>query len=133
MPENGNISNMKISELMTREALVVTKDIPVDRMIQLFAKHEITGAPVIDAQGEMVGVVSLTDVYRKSEVSTVADIMTHLLICAEESDDIEVAADLMVNHGIHRVVVTRDGKVTGVITAGDLIKEFRNRLKAAPR
>ena len=124
---------MKISELMTPEALVVTKDIPVKRMIQLFAKHEITGAPVIDAKGEMVGVVSLTDVYRTSEASTVADIMTQLLICAEESDDIDVAADLMVNHGIHRVVVTRDGKVTGVITAGDLIKEFRDRLKAASR
>lgn len=118
---------------MTLEALVVTKDIPVKRMIQLFAKHEITGAPVIDAKGEMVGVVSLTDVYRTSEASTVADIMTQLLICAEESDDIDVAADLMVNHGIHRVVVTRDGKVTGVITAGDLIKEFRDRLKAASR
>lgn len=121
---------MKIQELMTREALVVSAGTTIDRMMKLFAKHEITGAPVIDSNGEMVGLVSMTDLYRQKDASRVSDIMTKLLICAEEADDIEVAADLMVNHGIHRVVVTNQGKVTGVLTSGDLIREFRNRLRA---
>jgi CBS domain-containing protein len=148
---------MKISELMTKEALVIKDSVPTDRMAKLFAKHEISGAPVINDQGDLVGVVSVADLSRgkkgssagksdyylnpswgtvtvekeTSDTVTVKDIMTNLIICAEEDDDIEVAADHMVNHGIHRVIVTRENKVVGVITSSDLVREFRNRMKAA--
>jgi len=151
---------MKISELMTKEALVIKASVPVDRMTKLFAKHEITGAPVIDESGDLIGVVSMSDMARKTEgerqdkheyylnpswgaipthsheeaqSKTVGDIMTNLIIYAEEDDDIEVAADLMVNHGIHRVVVTKNNKVVGVISSSDLVREFRDRIRAAKR
>lgn len=146
---------MNISELMSKEALVIQDSIPVHRMAQLFAKHEITGAPVINEHGKLVGVVSMSDLWRKRggsdgkhdyylnpswgsvdlpdghEETKVSDIMTNLIICADEDDDIERAADLMVIHGIHRVVVTKDEKVVGVITSTDLVREFRDRMKAA--
>lgn len=148
---------MKISELMTKEALVIKQDVPTERMAKLFLKHQITGAPVIDKDGELVGVVSMSDLGRRRledmqnktdyylnpswgtvavtedehEERLVKDIMTNLIICAEEDDDIEHAADLMVNHGIHRVVVTKNDKVTGVITSSDLVREFRDRMRSA--
>ena len=148
---------MKISELMTKEAMVIRDSVPIQKMAKLFRKHEITGAPVIDDDGELVGVVSMTDLARRRteqlaeaegsdyylnpswgtvhlpetdpSEELVRDIMTCLIICAEEDDDIERAADLMVNHGIHRVVVTKNDKVTGVITSSDLVREFRDRLR----
>lgn len=146
---------MKISQIMTREALVIQENTTVERMVELFAKHQISGAPVIDEDGELVGVVSLSDLSRnKSKINSseyykaptwtqanqsvdgqeqklVGDIMTQLIICAEEDEPIEVAADLIVNHGIHRVIVTRQEKVVGVVSSGDLVKEFRNRLRSA--
>ena len=147
---------MKISELMSKVALVVQSDVSVARMAQLFAKHQISGAPVIDHEGHLVGVVSLSDLAKSSkaaqkhhadyylnaswgdvhwhhdeaETLKVSDIMTHTIISAEVDDDIERAADLLVNHGIHRVVITRGKQVAGVITTSDLVKEFRRRLRS---
>ena len=146
---------MKVEDLMSKEVLVVREDTPVDRMIKLFRKHEITGAPVIDASQHLKGVVSLSDLFRAEKShdshefylnpswsmvphhhdseysSTVKDIMTKLVIQVDADDDIERACDLMVDLGIHRLVVTRAGKVAGNISSGDLVREFRNRLKAA--
>lgn len=146
---------MKVEKLMSKEVMVVQEDTPVDRMIKLFRKHDITGAPVINEEGELKGVVSLSDLFRaekghdshefylnpswssvphheeKEYNSTVKDIMTKLVIHVEADDDIERACDLMVDLGIHRLVVTREGKVVGNISSGDLVREFRDRLKAA--
>jgi CBS domain-containing protein len=148
---------MKIEELMSKEVMVVQEDTPVKRMLKLFAKHDITGAPVINESGELKGVVSLSDLFRTGaakdshefylnpswssvpheehaeSTAKVADIMTHLVIFVEADDDIERACDLMTNHGIHRIVVTHDGKVVGMISSGDLVREFRDRLKAAKK
>lgn len=146
---------MKISEIMTKKVLVIRQETKVERMLELFSKHELTGAPVIDAEGNMMGVVSLTDLRHRTKPDEkrqssgfyvnqswgvvdlepeekdelVEDIMTNLIICAEEDDHIERAADLMTCHAIHRVVVTKQGVVTGIITSGDLVKEFRRRLR----
>lgn len=147
---------MKIREIMTKVALVVQEATPLERMIHLFSKHEITGAPVINKDGELIGVVSFSDLSRQGRKKdphnhdfylnaswgtvpseeaplpseTVADIMTHLVISAEADEDIDRAADLLVNHGIHRVVVTKDGHVVGMVSSNDLVREFRDRLKA---
>lgn len=147
---------MKVEQLMSKEVLVVREDTTVERMLQLFKKHDITGAPVINEHRELKGVVSLSDTYRarkkhdeshefylnpswstvpheevSEDGSTVGDIMTHLVIFVEADDDIERACDLMVMHGIHRIVVTSEGKVVGVISSADLVREFRDRLRAA--
>ena len=147
---------MKVENLMSKEVMVVRENTPVDRMIKLFRKHEITGAPVIDESQKLKGVVSLSDLFRAEQShdshefylnpswsmvphedveseysSTVKDIMTKLVIHVEADDDIEKACDLMVDLGIHRLVVTRGEKVVGIISSGDLVREFRDRLKAA--
>lgn len=145
---------MTISEVMTKEVLAIQESTPVQTMLRLFARTEISGAPVIDHDGNLIGVVSLSDLARKrsrifdSDKSfyldipiepeeadkkedtslKVSDIMTHLIISAKASDPILRAADLMVNHDIHRVVVTDQDKVVGLITSGELIRVFRDRL-----
>ena len=145
---------MKIEELASAEVMVVREDTSVERMLQLFAKHNITGAPVIDGNGELKGVVSLSDLFRTDEaqeshefylnpswstvphhevsasLAKVADIMTRLVIIIEADESVERACDLMTNHGIHRLVVTRQGKVIGMVSSGDLVREFRDRLRA---
>lgn len=148
---------MKIADLMSQDVVTVRPETPVSEMKDLFHKHTISGAPVADAHGNLLGVVSLSDLSREKPVEepkevafyanpswgtirfptaggdtqTVADIMTNLVISADQDEDLERAADLMVNHGIHRVIVTSAGKVVGVVSSFDLVKEFRNQMKAA--
>lgn len=146
---------MKIEELMTKEVKVVGMDTSVEQMMKLFSKHGITGAPVIDEDKKLKGVVSLSDLFRTEKVgeshefylnpswsfvpheqaaqttAKVSDIMTKLVISVEADEDIERACDLMTDLGIHRLVVTRQGHVVGMISSADLVAEFRSRLRAA--
>jgi len=55
---------LKVREIMVTEVLTVTPDTPVRRLTRLLADEEISGAPVVNAEGRPVGVVSATDVVR---------------------------------------------------------------------
>ncbi len=146
---------MKVRELMTTKVGVVSEDTSVAELAKVLAKHQITGAPVVDEQKKLVGVVSLSDVARsapadgphkvcyyanpswsgvdipESDQRRVGDIMTHIVIHVDAEDELERAAELMVNHGIHRVIVTHQKKIVGVITSMDMVKEFLERMRAA--
>lgn len=148
---------MNISEHMSKEVVVVKSTLPIEEMKQLFHKKRISGAPVVDDQEKLIGVVSLSDLSRSrpankandvgfyanpswgtvnlpqdwEQADTVADIMTNLVIFADQDDNLERAADLMINHGIHRVIVTSEDKVVGVLSSFDLVKEFRRQMKAS--
>lgn len=55
---------LKVRDIMKTEVLSVTPDTPVRRLTRLLADEEISGAPVVDEEGRLVGVVSATDVVR---------------------------------------------------------------------
>lgn len=149
--------NHTVSDIMSRKLVTVTPATSVDELMKLFAEKDITGAPVVDAQHKLVGVVSFSDMarpemqrephqveyyvnpsWRSVEVTevddrqrTVEDIYTRLVISCDAGDSLERAADLMLDHGIHRLIVTAEGKVVGVVTSTDMIREFRAQLRAA--
>ena len=50
------------SDLMNSEVLTVAEDLPVPELARFLLEHEISGAPVVDEGGKLVGVVSLTDI-----------------------------------------------------------------------
>jgi CBS domain-containing protein len=126
----------------------------------------ITGAPVVGASGELVGVVSSTDLLRNDssddsgesvahdfyaeslgrslsgaemrtlhvEVDsgrTVADIMTPMVFSVDAGTELDEVADVMVRGRVHRVLVTRGGKVAGIISALDLVKALRDVVRAS--
>lgn len=67
--------------------------------------------------------------------SPIQSIMTERIYTVPEYDDVSVAAQIMRNHGIHHVVVTRDQKIVGTISSFDLLKfveDHRFAAKDAP-
>src|SRR5262245_17310804 len=54
------------ADLMTRDLLVISEDIPMRRAAELLLSHQISGAPVVDLAGKLVGVISTTDFMRVS-------------------------------------------------------------------
>jgi CBS domain-containing protein len=58
---------------------------------------------------------------------TVKDIMTPMIFELEEDATVEEAADMMLKGRIHRVFVTRDKKLIGVVTTMDMLKVIRNQ------
>jgi CBS domain-containing protein len=142
-----------VRDLMTSDVVVVDTEAEIHELEKLFLEKRIHGAPVVDASGKLVGVVSQTDLLnwhfnngvdgtgfyaapempddeavrrlRVSDISSakVSEVMTPLVHAIREDSPASDAADRMVRHRIHRlVVVDADLKVKGVLSAMDLLR-----------
>lgn len=128
---------MKVKELMTKNVLSVKKNISIRKLVKLLGDHSITGAPVVDDDGKLIGIVSSTDVIRaidhlirvhisideqqenKGKYNWVDGIMTSKVITVSEEDDVREVFHTLVERKIHRVPVVRDGKPVGIISSLD--------------
>jgi len=131
---------MKVKEIMTRDVLTVTKDLSIRRLIKLLDKNKITGAPVVDEQGKLIGIVSSKDVIRaidhlirvhvsldeqkehKGQYNWVDGLMTTDVVTADEEDDVREVFGTMLRLQIHRVPVVKEGKPVGIISSQDACK-----------
>lgn len=128
---------MKVKELMTQTVLTVKKDISIRKLVKLLDENSITGAPVVDDDGKLIGIVSSKDVIRaidhlikvhisideqqedRGRYNWVEGIMTHKVITADEDDDVRKVFRTMVEKKIHRLPVVRDGRPVGIISSQD--------------
>jgi CBS domain-containing protein len=63
------IRELTVNDVMQREVLAVDADWPLDKLARFLVDNSISGAPVTDENGELVGVVSLTDLVRHSSMT----------------------------------------------------------------
>lgn len=149
------------AQVMTRDVLTVNADWSVERLVEFFADHSISGAPVVSDASKPIGVVSLTDVARTGALgersngevpafyrnelakiaardelrgmhvatesqTTVGDIMTPMVFSVDEDATVQEVAEAMITGRIHRVFVTRAGKLVGIVSAMDLLPLVRD-------
>ncbi len=115
--------NVKINDLMTESVIVTEPHKSIDHVRGMMERNKIGAIPVVDHDGQPVGIVSATDLIPGLNGDLpVSTIMTEKVYTIPKYDDVSVAARLMCNHKIHRVVVTHEQKVVGVISAFDLLK-----------
>ena len=117
------IVNVKVHELMTASIVTVHRDTSLDDVRDLMEEHGIGAIPVVDQTGHPVGIVSATDLLHDVEAGTPTEsIMTEHVFTVPQYDDVSIAARVMRNHKIHRVVVTHEQKVVGMLSSFDLLK-----------
>ena len=106
--------NAKVRDLMTESVITVEPDATIDRVRRILQRNKVGALPVVDPDGQPVGIVSATDLVPSLEGdSAVSAIMTEKVYTVPKSDDVSVAARIMRNHKIHRLVVTDEQKVVG--------------------
>ncbi len=114
--------NIKVHELMTESVVTTEPHASIDRVRRIMQRNKIGAVPVVDSDGQPVGIVSTTDLVPSLEPeSPVSTIMTEKVYTVPKYDDVSVAARIMRNHKIHRVVVTHEQKVVGVLSAFDIL------------
>ena len=120
--------NTKVHELMTESVVTAEPHISIDRVRRLLQRNKVGAVPIVDSEGRPIGIVSATDLVPglKPE-SPVRTIMTEKVYTVPKYDDVSVAARIMRNHRIHRVVVTHEQKVVGVLSAFDLLALVEDR------
>jgi CBS domain-containing protein len=143
---------LKAKDIMTEEVITVKPETTIEEFARLLMQRQISGAPVVDDKGKIVGIVTendlisknsrlhiptilrLFDAYiplgtskmesdiKKMAAATVEDICTKEIITVDEEASVEYIATIMTEKRIHILPVVREGKLVGVIGKKDLIK-----------
>lgn len=141
---------MLASDLMTRNPLTLPPEAPLPMVANLFAERGISGAPVVDADGLLLGIVTEGDLIRRLAAEaetprswlaeffrpaarqaadfsrvhgrTAQDVMTRKVLTVAEDTPIGEVARLIEQHGIRRVPVLRDGVLAGIVARADLVR-----------
>ena len=93
---------MKASEIMTRSVVTVDESAGVGDAARLLARNRISGVPVVNAGGALVGLVTEHDLIAKPG-NTVAEIMTRGVISVSPDTELEAIQHLLTNQRIRRV------------------------------
>jgi len=113
--------------IMSRDIVSVRPDTPITEVVQLLADHDITGVPVVDDEGLLLGIVSEKDVLglvarKQTDCGTARDHMTTDVVAFDQDDDVIAICECLVNNHFRRVPILKDGKLVGILSRRDLIK-----------
>ena len=127
---------MTAKDLMQVEVITVQDDTCLEEVLDLLMQEHISGAPVVDRDGFLVGVISQVDVFFGSRtrpglnavepgvatVTLVKDVMTSPPICAAEDTPVHDMAEIMCKLHIHRLPVVKRGKLSGMVSSIDICR-----------
>lgn len=112
---------MTARDVMTRDVVTVGPTLAVKELAKVFVKNRISGAPVVDKKGKIIGVVSEADIVAKKG-KQVKNIMTPKATTVGEEMPVEEIASLMTHRGISRVPVMRAGNLVGIVSRADIVR-----------
>jgi len=126
---------MTVAELMQRNVKTVGSETSVAEAIVSLADAHISGMPVVDGAGKVIGVLSTTDVLAAEaeaddpdtrqtlfENTAVREIMTPRPFTVAANEDLREAARQMLYADVHRLFVAEGDKVVGVISTTDIVR-----------
>jgi len=137
-----------VAEFMAQDVVTIRASATIDEVAKTLVDRHISGAPVVDAEGVPVGVVSQTDLLAsrvpkgESEPDAIFDdtdtsisdtqrlmrnptaemVMTPMVLSVSRDTDVRTAARIMVAEKVHRLLVTDGEKVVGIISTLDLLR-----------
>lgn len=111
---------MIAKQIMTKDIITVAPAATVKSLANTLIKNQISGAPVADKAGKIIGIVSEADIVAKKG-KDVRTIMSKKIISVVEDTPVEEIAQLMTTHKIKRVPVMRGAKVVGIISRADIV------------
>ena len=111
---------MQAKDIMTRDIISVSPGMTIKSLAMTLIKNQISGAPVTDKNGKIIGVVSEADIVAKKGKDVKA-IMSKKIISVREDTAVEEIAQLMTTHRIKRVPVMRERSVVGIVSRADIV------------
>jgi len=151
---------MQVKDVMTRNVISVGADEPVVKAARMMLQNRISGLPVVDAKGELVGMVTEGDFLRRREIGTqrqrpkwlefvlgpgrlaqeyvhtsgrkVEEIMTPDPWTVGEDDALEEVVEVMERRHIKRLPVLRDGRMVGIVSRANLMHALASLSRDVP-
>ena len=139
---------MRVKDVMTEKVATVGPDATLKQVAGVLAERSISGMPVVDGDGGVLGVVSEADIIvkaagqpqsagifgrlfrpegvdeRQLTATTAGEAMTAPAVTVDADLLLSEAARLMVEHRVNRLPVLLDGKLVGIVSRADLVRAF---------
>lgn len=139
---------MLVKDVMTLNVITVTPETKLKNITKLIKENRINGLPVVDQEGSVVGIITMTDflrmlrdihhwsrlekenpevkaikdiLVREKDEATVSSKMTKLIWTIDEESPIENVLELMYKYDIHTIPVVKGRKLVGIIGATDVV------------
>ena len=115
---------------MTVRPIYVPPETPVREIARTLIRTRIGGVPVVDGRGQVVGLVSESDLQPFKEdapgapIRTARDVMSRSVVSLSESHTVTQAARILQRARIKRAPVVRGGRLVGIITKSDLLRPY---------
>jgi CBS domain-containing protein len=141
---------MRVRDAMSANVISVAAQATILEAARTMLRNRVSGLPVVDAEGQLVGMVTEGDFLRRSEIGTerrrprwlefvlgpgrmaedyvraagrkVEDVMTRDPVTVREDDDLETVVELMERRRVKRFPVLRDGKIVGIVSRANLMR-----------
>src|SRR5579859_802665 len=153
-------TNMRAHQIMTKPVITVRPDVTIADAANLMLRRHISGLPVVDASGKLVGIVSEGDFIRRSEIGTerrrgallrfilgagksasdfvhehgckVSEIMTPSPVTVTEDAHLADIVDIMEKRNVKRLPVLRNDKIVGIVTRANLLQAVASMARHIP-
>jgi CBS domain-containing protein len=124
------LANLTVREHMTANPVVFSPDMDVFAAIRELVSHKITGAPVVDGKGKLVGVfseldcmkVTLSAAYHEDMPGKIREFMTTDFKAVDGETSIAEVADMFMKSNLRHFPVVEEGHLIGVISRMDILK-----------
>jgi len=131
-----------VRDVMSPRVFRVSPDTPVRELLELASTHRLRAVPVVGEDREVLGMVTDRDLLRhllplalrpgdgpghgaaSPDGLTVRDIMSRSVMCISEEQGLAEVASVMVNKDVERLPVVHEGKLTGFLTRGDILRKL---------
>ena len=151
---------MRADQIMTRQLITVGPETPVVEAANAMLQHHVSGLPVIDAAGKLIGIISEGDFIRRVEIGTqrergrwlrflvgagrvaadfvhergrkVREIMTPDPVTIAEDTPLTEIVSALDQHDIKRLPVVRREKLVGIVTRSDLLRAVADLARDLP-
>jgi CBS domain-containing protein len=151
---------MRAHQIMTRSVITIAPDATILEAANTMLQHHISGLPVVDTAGKLVGIVSEGDFIRRSEIGTqrkrgrwlkfllgvgtaatdyvheygrkISDVMTSEPLTVTEDATLEEIVTLMETNGIKRLPVMKGDKLVGIVSRANLLQAVASLAREIP-
>jgi CBS domain-containing protein len=151
---------MLVHEIMTRKVITVGPETSIIEAANIMLQHHLSGLPVVDAGGSLIGIISEGDFIRRAEIGTqrergrwlaclvgadqiaadfvhergrkVGEIMSASPIIVTEDASLNRVVQIMESNNVKRLPVLREGRLVGIVARSDLLAAVANLAPSVP-
>lgn len=128
---------VRANAIMKTDVITVTRGEDIHEAIRIMLLNNVTGLPVVNDDGTVVGIITEKDVLKllyssPDKPGTVEEFMTTNVVCFEQDVNLSEVVDCLMMSRFRRVPILDKGRLVGIISRRDVIRHISDLAHEAP-